>query len=86
MSLAKYRRVVLDNGSAVFASATATEGRYVVSRALAGGTTGGIVERRSPREWSATTFYGMAVWEEATGRNWPTLRAACEALMAAVEE
>ena len=85
MSLSRYRRIVMDDDSEVFASSTATDGRYVVSRPLAGGTAAGIVTRRAPREWVVTTCDDVGVWSEATGRNWPTLRAACGALLTWIE-
>lgn len=95
------RRVVLDDGTEIFAHPIAPEipvlahgwdrsfarcRRYRISRARIGGHACGVVTRLHKDDWSAIDPDGAAVWDEQTGKNWPTLRVACEKLAAAVEE
>lgn len=76
--------VTLDDGRDVFLH-PGPYGAKKVSFSSLGGPFLGEVAKEASKEWSAETLTGVGVWEELTGRNWRTQRAAVEALIAYLE-
>lgn len=76
--------VTLDDGRDVFLH-PGPYGAKRISFSSLGGPFLGEVAKEASKEWSAETFIGEGVWQEATGRNWRTQREAVEALVAYLE-